>query len=112
MRRLAPTAITALIIAAATPARAATIDCSELGTVRSQNSGELVVVNFHNATAEPRQLKWIDVNGEPVDYVTIQPNRRVGQPIGTGDFWMIASEAGDCLFLYATEASESFEITN
>ena len=54
----------------------------------------------------------LKLDGEVVEYVTIRPDRRVGQPVGTGDYWVIADEAGECLFLYKAEAAETFEITD
>jgi hypothetical protein len=112
MRQFLLTAMFVPLLALAAPVSAATLECAELGTVHSQNSPTFVVVNFHNATTETRQLNWVSLDGEVVEYVTIRPDRRVGQPIGTGDYWVIADEAGECLFLYKAEAAETFEITD
>ena len=111
MRLVPLSAMFVPLLAMAAPASAATLDCAELGTVKSQNSPDFVVVNFHNATTETRQLNWVSLDGEVIEYVTIRPDRRVGQPVGTGDYWVIADEAGECVFLYKAEVAETFEIT-
>ena len=89
-----------------------TVSCAALGSLRSASDGAPTNVTFVNDTDGFRAILWIDFDGVPQDYASLNPGESYTQPTFVGHPWMIADGPGNCLEIHMPTPGDSvFEIT-
>ncbi|SDB25729.1 VHL beta domain-containing protein [Bauldia litoralis] len=86
--------------------------CSQLGTMRTTDTGGEASITFVNRTDGFRGVLWIDGNGMPQPYGNLNPGESYTQQSFAGHIWMITDGPGNCLEVYVPAAGASvFAIT-
>lgn len=109
-----------VLAAAGQPAAAAsmmgsagqTIDCSQLGTVKTGTTGPAGSLTFKNDTDGYRSVFWIDKQGQPKPYRNLDAGKKYTQSTHAGSVWMITDGPGNCTEIYVAPAGKTtFHIT-
>jgi hypothetical protein len=87
------------------------LPCSQRFSSRSHGSAPSIVLQFHNATAEARQLRWFSATGAPTLYANILPGQTYPQQTFGSHIWELTDARGDCTMIYqAGTISELVEV--
>lgn len=78
--------------------------CEAFGKLKSAKSNEAVTVVFTNASKEYRAVMWLDFNGRPVDYATLNHGESYTVKTYAGHAWMFTDGPGNCIELFVAEA--------
>lgn len=79
------------------PALAADTSCQQLFKMRSQNSDTPAKITFVSKAATVRAILWLDFNGQPKSYASLQQGESATFDTYLSHPWMIATGPGDCL---------------
>jgi len=85
---------------------AQTLDCSVEGSLKAIAGQPPVEMSFSNSSAEPRNLYWIDYQGQRQSYGVIAPGNARGQPSSEGNHWVVTDAADNCLAIYTASAAQ------
>ncbi len=86
--------------------------CSQLGSMRTTDTGPDASVTFVNRTDGFRGVMWIDGDGMPQPYGSLNPGESYTQGTFAGHIWMITDGPGNCLEVYVPGPGQSvFAIT-
>jgi hypothetical protein len=101
-----------LTLTLAPPVAAGNNTCQTMAGVRSENGGQLVVVEFVNRTNEARGVLWVDFDGIPQSYGMLNPGESIGIETWTTHPWMLSDGPGNCIEMYMPSATSSvYDIT-
>lgn len=67
---------------------------------RSVNSDTPVTVTFRNRSGEYRSVEWIDFNGQPKNYATLNPGEEYTQQTFLTHPWMFTDGPGNCIEIF------------
>lgn len=94
------------------PAGGQMLSCNDIGQIRSVGGGPATTVIFVNNSDGYRTLFWLDFNGTPVQYASLNPGESYSQETAVGHPWMITDGPGNCLEVYSPAPGQSvFSIT-
>lgn len=80
-----------------------------LAPKRTTHTGEETVIRFHNTTAAPVELFWVDESGERKSYGRVRPGETVEQHTYTGHVWLVTDANGNSLGFFEA-APDAVEI--
>jgi len=84
-----------------------TLGCEVVGTLKTTVTGAEASVTFANASGASRAVLWIDGEGVPQTYASLNSGEQYVQPTFVGHPWLIADGPGNCLGIYMPSAGES-----
>jgi hypothetical protein len=85
--------------------------CKDRGTLRSQNSNTPVKITFINRAGAVRGIVWLDFNGQPKDYATLNDREQITLDSFMTHPWMITDGPGDCLRIVLPQSNATaFEL--
>lgn len=71
--------------------------CDELADRRSIADGSPIETTFENRSGEFRVLFWIDFDGTPIQYVTLDDGQSYSVGTNTAHPWMVTDGPGNCI---------------
>ncbi len=77
-------------------------DCAEIEKLRSVYNLVSTTVDFVNASQSPRDLNWIDFNGQLKFYNSLAPQTAVRALTYDSHYWVISDSSKHCLAVYVT----------
>ena len=81
-----------------------------LAPKRSTHTGGETAVRFHNTTAAPVELFWVDGDGERKSYGRVRPGQTTEQHTYAGHVWLVTDALGQALGFFEA-APDVLEIT-
>ena len=95
----------------AVPGLAQQIDCGREKGLKAIGGQAPAVLSFHNPSAQPRRLYWIDFQGQRKAYGIIAPGGDRKQSSSVGNHWVVTDEANQCVALFTVStAANAFVI--
>jgi len=91
--------------AAASPAQ--DVSCEELGSIRSKNSDTPAQITFVNHSGALRSILWLDFEGQPKTYASLNADQQVTLDTYQTHPWMVTDGPGNCLMMVLPVSSES-----
>lgn len=84
------------------------LSCADFGTIRSQGQGPSVTLRFTNRQPRPVLVNWIDYDGRPVIYATVETGESYDQPTFVGHVWLVTwALEGQCIGLYEADGRQN-----
>ncbi len=85
------------LMLAASASEAGRLTCDAVRGVKSRASQDSVTIRFTNKTSEQRTAMWIDFNGAPVQYFTLDAGQSTNQQTFLGHYWFFTDGPGNCI---------------
>ncbi|EFL89934.1 hypothetical protein [Ahrensia sp. R2A130] len=79
--------------------------CQQLRGSRSPGTQQKTTVTFTNSSNQTRLIDWVDFNGKPVRYQTLQPGQSYQQSTYVSHVWRVTDNAGNCIQMSAARNS-------
>jgi hypothetical protein len=76
------------------------IPCNYEGSLRSLDGYSSTSISFTNATAETKQIFWLDYSGERKLYSTLEPNKSFNVQTYMTHPWIVVNKSGACEQIY------------
>ncbi len=84
-----------------------TLSCEALSSLKSVGGGAAAAVTFDNASKAFRVVMWVDGDGAPQTYASLNDGQSYTQPTFVGHPWLITDGPGNCLGIYLPSEGET-----
>ncbi len=102
--------VLAILAISLTPQDAAARNCELMGNLKSVNSNQPITITFVNNSGMFRHIDWIDYQGNPVNYRSLNSGESYVQETYVGHPWMIANGPGDCVDIFIPKKSGTIKL--
>lgn len=92
------------------PQVAAAKNCEMMGNLKSVNSNQPITITFVNESGMFRHIDWIDYQGNPVNYRSLNSGESYVQETYVGHPWLIANGPGDCVDIFIPKKSRTIKL--
>jgi len=79
-------------------------------SLRSLEGSTATAIQFINASAEVRQIYWLDYAGQRHLYASLAPWQAYVQPTYVTQPWLVTSSSGPCLGIYLPTGRQAMAV--